>query len=110
MEHIYSDILKTEKEERSMFEWLQTLPLHSYQQIIDQEPKTNDSASHQTTTISVGPQPTSLNTPATLLPSKVGYSCANNTRPLEEKGNEPSMEVNTLPSGKADCVVGAMVL
>lgn len=40
MEQIYKDIVKTEKEEKCMLEWLQSLSLHSYQMYID-PPKSN---------------------------------------------------------------------
>lgn len=35
MEQIYADIMKTEKEEKGMFEWLRTLQLHSYDMYTD---------------------------------------------------------------------------
>ena len=48
MEHIYADIMRSEKEERSMLEWLQTLSLHSYQMYIDPPPKANLSDEEKT--------------------------------------------------------------
>lgn len=46
MDCIYADIMKTEKEEKSMFNWLQTLPLHTFQVEVEQPPT---SASTNTT-------------------------------------------------------------
>ena len=38
MDQIYMDIVKTEKEEKCMLEWLQTLYLHTYQMYLDPPP------------------------------------------------------------------------
>lgn len=83
MDQIYADIIRTEKEENSMLQWLRTLNLHSYQMYIDLPTTAIDSDDE------VGPK---ANSRARINLNENGIPIDKDGIPLDTDGKQPSSE------------------